>query len=69
MLLSGSFRDPSGFIFLMNGMLYRQINRDYAKDYTHFIKSGFYNELIKNKLLIPHEEVKFLHITRILVLR
>lgn len=58
MLLSGSFRDPSGFIFLMNGMLYRQINRDYAKDYTHFIKSGFYNELIKNKLLIPHEEVK-----------
>jgi hypothetical protein len=54
--LSASFRDPSGFLFTDNGILYRQINRVYANDYTRLMDSGLYDKLIKAGLLIPHVE-------------
>ncbi len=53
-----SFRDPSGFVFEDKGKLYRQINEVYKDDYQLLMKSGLYNELIKEKLLIPHKEIK-----------
>jgi len=52
----GSFRDPSGFLFTQNGILFRQINRVYEKDYTRLMDSGLYAKLTKAGLLIPHEE-------------
>ena len=52
----GSFRDPSGFLFTQNGVLFRQINRVYEKDYTRLMDSGLYAKLTKAGLLIPHEE-------------
>jgi hypothetical protein len=55
--LSASFRDPSGFLFTRNGILYRQINRAYSKDYARLIDSGLYDKLVKANLLIPHVEV------------
>lgn len=55
--LSASFRDPSGFLFSRNGILYRQINRAYEKEYVQLIDSGLYEKLIKAGLLIPHVEV------------
>jgi len=55
--VSASFRDPSGFLFYQNGILYRQINNSYRNDYEHLIRSGLYNDLIGSGLLIPHEEV------------
>ena len=55
--LSASFRDPSGFLFSRNGILYRQINRAYEKEYARLIKFGLYERLVKAKLLIPHVEV------------
>jgi hypothetical protein len=55
--LSASFRDPSGFLFTDNGVLYRQINRAYSEDYARFIDSGLYDKLVKAGLLIPHVEV------------
>jgi hypothetical protein len=55
--LGSSFRDPSGFLFSRDGILYRQINRVYADDYFYFIKSGLYEKLVKAGLLIPHTEV------------
>jgi len=55
--LSASFRDPSGFLFTDNGILYRQINRAYSKDYARLMDSGLYDRLIKASLLIPHVEV------------
>lgn len=55
--ISGSFRDPSGFLFLKNGSIFRQINLDYKDDYDFFIKSGLYRELVKSGLLISHKEV------------
>ena len=52
--LSASFRDPSGFLFTDNGILYRQINRAYSNDYARLMDSGLYDRLVKASLLIPH---------------
>ena len=57
MMSGSSFRDPSGFLFSLNGTLYRQINREYRDHYVHLIKSGLYEKLIVKKILIPHQEV------------
>jgi len=51
------FRDPSGFIFMRDGCVYRQINTIYKENYELLVKSGLYRELADEGLLIPHEEV------------
>ena len=53
---SASFRDPSGFLFSRGGILYRQVNRAYAVDYTRLMQSGLYERLVKVGALIPHVE-------------
>lgn len=55
-VLPGSFRDPSGFVFERNGALYRQVNRRYREDYDLLMQSGLYDTLVREGLLIPHEE-------------
>lgn len=55
--LSASFRDPSGFMFRRDGVLYRQVNLAYQPHYDQLMQSGLYDELVKARLLIPHEEV------------
>jgi len=55
--LDCSFRDPSGFLFRKDAILYRQINRSYKENYDYAKNSGLYDEFIKHGLLIPHEEV------------
>ncbi len=55
--LPSSFRDPSGFLFREDGVLYRQVNRSYAKAYDHLMESGLYDDLIHRGLLIPHKDV------------
>jgi hypothetical protein len=54
--LSASFRDPSGFLFSRDGILYRQINQIYTEDYARLMTSGLYAKLVKAGLLIPHTE-------------
>jgi hypothetical protein len=54
---SGSFRDPSGFLFYRQGILYRQVNQYYQTDYDLLISSGLYKKLTGKKLLIPHQKV------------
>ena len=54
--LTSSFRDPAGFLFRHEGVLYRQVNSLYREDYDHLITSGLYRKLIDKGLLIPHEE-------------
>ena len=54
----GSFRDPAGFVFLHEGRLYRQINQAGQEDFERFIESGLYQDLVGQKLLVPHREVK-----------
>ena len=55
--ISGSFRDPSGFLFVRDGVLYRQVNPFYRDDYDHLMQSGLYEALRDAGALIPHEEV------------
>src|SRR6187549_888634 len=54
--LSASFRDPSGFLFKRDNVLYRQVNRKYEQEYVRLMESGLYEKLVKAKLLIPHVE-------------
>lgn len=54
--VTASFRDPSGFLFWRDGVLYRQVNGRYAQDFDYLISSGLYDSLLKSKLLIPHTE-------------
>ena len=55
--VSGSFRDPSGFLFLRDGRIYRQVNTVYKENYDHLMNSGLYKHLVDSSLLIPHDEV------------
>ena len=56
-VIAGSFRDPSGFLFREQGVLYRQVNRIYQDHYDQLMSSGLCDALVKRKLLIPHQEV------------
>ena len=53
-----SFRDPSGYIFVKDGVVYRQINKCYRENYDHLMSSGLYNNLAKQNLIIAHFEVQ-----------
>ena len=53
-----SYRDPSGFVFIKDGILYRQVNQVFKEHFDDFIKSGLYDDLERKELLISHEEVK-----------
>lgn len=58
MKTASSFRDPSGFIFTENDVVFRQINTVYKDDYEHLMGSGLYEALVKKGLLVTHEEVQ-----------
>ena len=55
--LPASFRDPSGFLFSRGGVLYRQVNKAYEREYARLMESGLYEKLVKVGLLIPHVEL------------
>jgi len=55
--LGSSFRDPSGFVYTRDGVLYRQVNRVFRDEYEAVAASGLYEELAGNRLLIPHRQV------------
>lgn len=52
----GSFRDPNGFIFFREEILYRQINNRFRGEFEYLISSGLYDELVASGLLVDHEE-------------
>lgn len=56
-VLASSFRDPSGFLFLRDGFIYRQVNTIYRENYDYLISSNLYKTLVDAELLIPHHEV------------
>lgn len=55
--LGASYRDPSGFIFLRDGVVYRQVNRRYAEHFAALHASGLYDTLVEQRLLVAHERV------------
>ena len=48
-----SFRDPAGFVFEKDGIIYRYISKSYKKQYLHLTESGLQNLLNKRQLLLP----------------
>jgi hypothetical protein len=57
-VLGASFRDPSGYVFQRQGIVYRQVNRSFAADYDQLMSSGLYPRLVEKRWLLPHEEVE-----------
>ncbi len=57
-LQSASFRDPSGFLFSKNGVLYRQVNQVYREHYDCLMESGLYDALVSQNLMVAHVEVE-----------
>lgn len=55
-IIPASFRDPSGFIFRRNGILFRQVNQSYRASYDRFLSSGLYRKLTEKGFLVPHTE-------------
>jgi ribosomal protein L11 methylase PrmA len=53
-----SFRDPAGFLFRRDGILYRQVNLSYQADYDLLNSSGLYSELTDKGWLVRHTEVE-----------
>lgn len=53
---NSSFRDNNGFIFYEHDEIFRAITYSYKENYERLMKSGLYEYLIKEDLLIPHEE-------------
>jgi ribosomal protein L11 methylase PrmA len=52
-----SFRDPSGFVFRREGVVYRAVAQSYQSNYDKLMSSGLYQALVDEGRLIPHEEV------------
>ena len=55
--IPASFRDPAGFLFKQNQILYRQVNLIYQENYDLLMGSGLYQQLTRKKMLIRHTEV------------
>jgi len=58
--LASSFRDPNGFLFSRDGVVYRQINQSYSENYQQLFDSGLYAALTEQGLLLPHQEAELL---------
>lgn len=52
-----SYRDPSGFVFEAEGVLYRQVDISFKENFDFFIQSGCYDKLVNKGWLIPHETI------------
>lgn len=55
--LPGSFRDPAGHVFVSEGTLYRQVEPAGREAYQRLMQSGLYEALVRDGLLIPHEDL------------
>lgn len=53
----GSYRDPAGFVFRRDGVVYRQIDASFAADWERFIDSGLHARLADAGIVIHHEDV------------
>jgi hypothetical protein len=51
-----SFRDPAGFVFRRDGVLYRQVQPPAAADWEAMHSTGLLERLVADRLLVDHEE-------------
>ena len=55
--VAGSFRDPSGAVYLSGGRILRTINHSFADKWRAVENSGFTEEAVRQGLLLPFSEV------------
>jgi hypothetical protein len=55
---ASSYRDPSGHIFVDNGIVKRVIFPSYFSQYEALKSSEFFQKAFQHKLLIPHKEIE-----------
>lgn len=53
--LGSSFRDPSGSVYVQDGVLKRRVNETYRRDFELLLSSGLFEELVSEGLLVGHE--------------
>lgn len=53
--VSGSFRDPAGYVFEHEGKIYRYVSQEYRVHYDSFMQK-LYPQLLKKHLVLSHEE-------------
>jgi hypothetical protein len=53
-----SFRDPAGFLFWLDGSIYRYVGPSYARQFEQARASGLYSEAIASGRLLPFELVE-----------
>lgn len=56
--LDGSFRDPAGYVFQHHGTIYRQVTPAGIDAYRALHRSGVYDALIADGLLVSHEHIE-----------
>lgn len=57
MTVSGSFRNPAGRVFTHEGRVRREVRQVYRGEYDHLIGFGLYGHLVREGLLVAHEEI------------
>jgi hypothetical protein len=62
----GSFRDPAGHLFVADGTLYRRIEPAGREGFDRLMDSGVYDALVRDGLLLPHEDAGEDHGARII---
>ena len=55
--IPASYKDPAGFVYKKDGVIYRQINTIAQKDFDLLLESGLYKDLVSRNHLIRHEAV------------
>ena len=53
---TGSFRDPAGFVFHRDGVVYRQIDPSFADEWQAYLDSGLYDRLVAEGIVLAHED-------------
>ena len=51
-----SFKDPAGYVYYKDGILYRNVSYNYKQNYDCLINSGLYDKLQQKQYLIPTTE-------------
>lgn len=55
--VKGSFRDPMGYVYQDQGVIYRKIMPEAYSNYDFLMESELYLSLTEKKLLVPHEVI------------
>ncbi len=55
--VSGSFRDPAGFVYERDGVVLRQIDASYLPTWQAVVGSGLYESLVEAGLVVPYVDV------------